>query len=175
MTDSDESEREMQQKQVITTSHSQFTVALSGATMTSEQNPLDGAVGMSQRTDMLPADAPDEPERDIESITETFDEGEEGDELKVGIGIALDGELKGGTMYPTVVRVERDVAGFEMRVTMIHDVGDDGWGRRYITGTGAPDLGDWEIVSQPFHAPTGTADLRDMASHGWVVGVEVQE
>lgn len=135
--------------------------------------PKDGALGMSERENMLPASTPDEPERDIDGITETFESVEEGDTLKLGVGIQLNGELSGGTMYPEVRSVERDVGPFDLRVNMLHEVGDDGWGRLYITGTGADDLDPWEVMSEPYHVPTQTADARDVAAHGWVVGVEV--
>ncbi len=58
--------------------------------------PPDGALGMSERGDMLPADVPDEPDRDIDGLTETFETVESGDTLKLGIAVELDGELTGG-------------------------------------------------------------------------------
>jgi hypothetical protein len=137
--------------------------------------PPDGALGMSERGDMLPAEVPDKPERDIDGLTETFETVESGDTLKLGIAVELDGDLTGGTMYPEVKSVERDVAEFDLRVNMLHEVGDDGWGRMYMTGIGSSDLDAWEVVSNPYHVPTKTADVRDMAAHGWVVGVEVMD
>lgn len=139
------------------------------------RDPFDGAIGMTARPMDYGADDVQEPERDIESVTETLSAVEAGDNLKLGIGVDDGDGLTGGTMYPRVESVERDVGGFDVRLNLLHNVGDDGWGRLYITGYGndGSDLDEWEIVSMPYHVPTETGDMRDFAAHGWVVGAEV--
>ena len=52
---------------------------------------------------MFPADAPNEPERDVDGLTETFETIGDGDTLKLDIAVDLGGELTGATMYPEVM------------------------------------------------------------------------
>ena len=134
---------------------------------------FDGGVGMSNRQS-IPNDGINEPERDLESVTETLNEVEKCDKVK--IGMAIDHPeigYTGGTSIMKCISTELDVAGFDRRVSLLHHDGDRF--RLYMTGVGNEGLDPWEIVSTPYEPEIGLADMRDLASHGWVVGVEIVE
>ena len=132
---------------------------------------FDGGIGMSRR-ESIPNDPVSEPERDVDAVAAALTAVTEGNRVKIGIAIdhAETGET-GGTSVMKVVNVETGVAGFDRRVSLLHHDGDVF--RLYMTGDGNPGLDAWEIVSCPYDPETGTADMRDFAAHGWVVGAEV--
>ena len=111
------------------------------------------------------ADEISEPERDVESITETLTAAEAGDVLAMTIGIA---EAYSETaLY--VLSHERDTNGFDHRLNIVEKPRDDGWTRLYITTLGHSEFDPWEVVSAPYHLERKTVDTRDFASNGWVV------
>lgn len=114
----------------------------------------------------------EEPDRDIDAVTQSLVAVKAGDRVKIGIGVDLGAGLTGGTIRGNVLSVELDIEGFDRRVSILNEIDDDGWGRLYITGLGHDKFDDWEIVSAPYHVLTGTANVSDMASHGWVVAAE---
>ena len=117
------------------------------------------------------ADEVSEPDRDIESVTETLTSVEQGDHVKLTLG-AVEFEVT-VTLY--VVAHEREKAGFDHRISVCPRPRDDGWTRMYLTGIGAPEpeLDPWEIVSAPYDLEgDGTLDMRDYAAHGWVIDAE---
>lgn len=132
---------------------------------------FDGGVGMSRR-ESIPNDGISEPDRDIESVTETLESVEKGDIVKVGMAIDHpDVGFTGGTSEMKALGVETNVTGFDRRVSLLHHDGDVF--RLYMTGIGHDDMDDWEIVSTPYDPEIGLADMTDLAAHGWVVGAEV--
>jgi len=111
------------------------------------------------------------PDRDVAAITKTLVDVDRGDKVATTIGAA---EAHSDAVL-LVVTHERDVAGFDHQINLIEKPRDDGWTRMYTTGTGYEDLGPWEIVSAPYEVRTGTADMRDFASNGWLIDVEVTD
>lgn len=137
----------------------------------SENEPFDGAVGMSRR-DSIPNDGIEVPERDLEAVTETLESVEPGDSVKLGMAIHHPTEGRtGGTSVMKAISVERDVAGFDTRLSLLHHDGDTF--RLYMTGSGHDEMDQWEIVSCPYDPEIGLADMTDLAAHGWVVAAEV--
>lgn len=133
-------------------------------------NEFDGAVGMTAREN-LPRDAVSAPERDVESVTETLMDVREGEQIKLGIAVSIDGERTGGTSVMEVFGVEHNPPNFDRRVNLIHH---DGIANRlWITGIGNDGLDAWEMVSAPYDPVRQILDSTDMAFHGWVVGAEV--
>lgn len=132
---------------------------------------FDGGIGMSRR-ESIPNDGLTEPARDVDAVTATLSAVTGGERVRVGIAIGhpADGDT-GGTSVMKVINVERDVAGFDRRVSLLHHDGDVF--RLYMTGIGHAEMDAWEIVSCPYDPATGTADMRDFAAHGWVAGAEV--
>jgi hypothetical protein len=131
---------------------------------------FDGAVGMTAREN-LPRDAVAAPERDLDAVTSTLMSVSEGDNVKLGIAVVVDGEETGGTSIMEVLGVETEPPNFDRRVNFIHH---DGIANRlWITGIGNDGLDAWEIVSAPYDPVRGVLDSRDMAFHGWIVGAEV--
>ena len=112
-----------------------------------------------------------EPDRDVAAITETLVDVDRGDKVTTTIGAA---EAHAEAVL-LVVTHERDIAGFDHRINLIEKPRDDGWTRMYTTGIGYEDLGPWEVVSAPYEVGTGTADMRDFASNGWLIDVEVTD
>lgn len=137
------------------------------------QNPSDGAVGMSRREN-IPNDGVTEPERELESVTETLESVKSGDRVKVGIAIdhPEDGRT-GGTSEMKCIRVETNGHDFDRRVSLLHHDGDVF--RIYMTGTGKDGMDPWEIVSCPYDPKIGLADMTDLAFHGWIVEAEIIE
>lgn len=133
---------------------------------------FDGAAGMTGR-DELPRDAVSPPERDTEAVTETLMSVAEGQEVKLGIAVSIDGDDTGGTSVMAVQTVENDPPNFDRRVNLLHHDGITD--RLWITGIGNDGSEPWEIVSAPYDPAHGVLDSRDMAFHGWVVGAEVVE
>lgn len=131
---------------------------------------FDGATGMTARENM-PRDAVARPERDTESITETLMSVSEGQDVKLGIAVRVDGEDTGGTSVMQVNGVETNPPNFDRRINLIHH---DGIANRlWITGFGNDGLDAWEIVSAPYDPVRKVLDSTDMAFHGWIVGAEV--
>lgn len=136
-----------------------------------ENGQFDGAVGMSRRSS-ISNDGIEEPDRDLNDVTDTLAAVESGDLVKIGMAIDHPqvGET-GGTSVMQCIAVETDVAGFDRRVSMLHHDGDVY--RLYITGRGHAEMDPWEIVSCPYDPEIGLLDTTDLAAHGWVVGAEV--
>lgn len=112
------------------------------------------------------ADEIAEPERHVAEITATLISAEEGDHVRVTIGVA--GDTTTTTLY--VANHERNVAGFEHRLSLCPRPREDGWTRLYMTGIGSDGLDPWEVVSAPYDlGGDGTLDARDYAANGWVV------
>nr|ADE29291.1 hypothetical protein [uncultured virus] len=121
----------------------------------------------------MPRDAVSPPERDVEAVTETLKGVREGQDVRLGIAVHVNGEDTGGTAIMQVHGVESDPPGFDRRVNLLHH---DGIANRlWITGIGNDGLDAWEIVSAPYDPVRGILDSTDMAFHGWVVGAEVVE
>ena len=138
---------------------------------TDQSVPFDGGIGMSRR-ESIPSDGIEEPARDLESVTETLSNLEEGDLVKIGMAIHHPTAGRtGGTSVMKCISVETDTAGFDRRVSLLHHDGDVF--RLYMTGCGHDELDPWEIMSSPYDPEIGLADLTDLAVHGWVVGAEV--
>ena len=131
---------------------------------------FDGAMGMTAREN-LSRDVVAPPGRDVDAVTDTLMAVSEGQQVKLGIAVEIDGEDVGGTSIMNVYAVERDPPNFDRRLNLIHH---DGIANRlWITGIGNDGLDPWEIVSAPYDPVRGVLDGRDMAFHGWVVGAEV--
>jgi len=136
-----------------------------------EREPFDGGVGMSRRKS-IPNDGIEVPSRDLESVTETLETVEKGNLVKVGMAIDHPTAGRtGGTSVMKCLGVEKNVAGFDHRVSLLHHDGDVF--RLYMTGNGNDGMDPWEIVSCPYDPEIGLADMTDLAAHGWVVGAEV--
>jgi len=131
---------------------------------------FDGAAGMTARENM-DRDAVSPPERDVDAVTDTLTAASEGDRVKIGMAVVVDGEDTGGTSVMNVHGVEADPPGFDRRINLLHHDGITN--RLYITGVGNDGLDPWEIVSAPYDPMTKTLDSRDMAFHGWVVGAKI--
>lgn len=128
---------------------------------------------MNERESSGSLDEVAEPDRDVEGITDALGSVQAGDRVQVGIGVDRGDGLEGGTIRGNVLGVDLDSGGFDRRVNILNEVGDDGWGRLYITGCGHAERDEWEIVSVPYNVEMGIADTTDLAAHGWVVGAEV--
>jgi hypothetical protein len=117
------------------------------------------------------ADEVSEPDRDIEAIGEVLVDVETNDRIRATIGAA---EAATDATF-VVLTHERDVAGFDHRISFITKPRDDGWTRLYQTGIGPDDLDPWEVVSMPCHVDDGIADMRDFAANGWMVDCDLTD
>lgn len=117
------------------------------------------------------ADEATEPERDLEALTETLTNVDQGDIVRVVAGPA---EAPREDTWK-VLLTEENAAGFENRVTFVMKPQDDGWTRMYIAARGdaKDDFDDWELVSAPYHLPSKTANMADFAGNGWLIEAEV--
>ena len=111
-----------------------------------------------------------EPPRDVDEVTEVLAGVEQGDRVRLTIGVE-------DAYFVAVLLVVSREGGerFDHKVTFIERPQDDGWTRMYMTGVGNEDLDAWEVVSFPYRLSDGTADVRDLAGNGWIVDAEVTD
>jgi hypothetical protein len=120
------------------------------------------------------AEAAEEPDRNIEHISNILSTIRHGDKLKIILGTSsVKVSIRGDVVGIKGQNSDRPPeAGWKRTVEIEGPEGNDKKGRLYRTGTGGDKTDPWLIYSYEYYRDLDMIDEADAGWHGWVIDLE---